>query len=160
MTREDREFAKSRIEYLLKISKFDERDKEALEMAIQALSQELCTDAVSREAVIKCVESHEYTMKAVAELRTLPSVNPQPCDDAISREDAYEIVMMPDTPFGKHKGTLIRELPSVTQKSVIEDIKTEIKELPYQHLFGKVSNFSLLDVVLEIIDKHIKERTE
>lgn len=40
MTREYREYAKTRIEYLLKISSFDERDKEALEMAIKALSQE------------------------------------------------------------------------------------------------------------------------
>ena len=37
MTKQDREFAKSRIEYLLKISNFDERDKKALEAAIQAL---------------------------------------------------------------------------------------------------------------------------
>ncbi len=55
MTREYREYAKSRIEYLLKISSFvfDERDKEALEMAIQALSQEPCDDAISRDAVLK-----------------------------------------------------------------------------------------------------------
>lgn len=42
MTIQDREFAKNRIEYLLKISNFalDEHDKEALELATQALSQE------------------------------------------------------------------------------------------------------------------------
>ena len=38
--------------------------------------------------------------------------------------------------------------------NVIEDIKTEIKELPYQRIFGHVSSYSLLDTVLEIIDKH------
>ena len=37
MTKEYREYAKSKIEYLLKISRLDERDKEALEAAIQAL---------------------------------------------------------------------------------------------------------------------------
>jgi len=52
MTREYREYAKSRIEYLLKICKLDERDKEALEAAIQALSQEPCDNAISREAVL------------------------------------------------------------------------------------------------------------
>ena len=39
MTIQDREFAKNRIEYLLKISNFalDKHDKEALELAIKAL---------------------------------------------------------------------------------------------------------------------------
>lgn len=41
MTREEREFAKSRIEYLLLADNcLDKHDREALEMAIQALSQE------------------------------------------------------------------------------------------------------------------------
>lgn len=40
MTKKIREYAKSRIEYLLKVSRLDERDKEALEAAIKALSQE------------------------------------------------------------------------------------------------------------------------
>lgn len=48
--------------------------------------------------------------------------------------------------------------------SVIEDIKAEIKELPYQRIFGSVSSYSLLDTVIEIIDKHIsgeeQERSE
>ena len=67
MTREYREYAKSRIECLLKISRLDERDKEALEAAIQALSQEPCQ--VKNELNI--------------ELNEL-----KPCDDAINREDA------------------------------------------------------------------------
>lgn len=33
--------------------------------------------AISLNAAIKCVESHEYTLKAAAELRELPSVTPQ-----------------------------------------------------------------------------------
>ena len=39
--------------------------------------------------------------------------------------------------------------------SIIEDIKAEIKAIPYQRLFGSVSCYSMLDVILEIIDKHI-----
>lgn len=42
----------------------------------------------------------------------------------------------------------------------LDKIKTEIKQLPYQRLFGKVSSYSLLDVVVEIIDKHIGEQNE
>lgn len=53
MTREERDYAKSRIEYLLKICRFDDRDREALELAIKALEQEPCDDVVSREAAIK-----------------------------------------------------------------------------------------------------------
>ena len=58
MTREERDFAKSRIEYLLKISSFvfDEHDKEALEAAIQALSQEPCDDAIDREYLFKVLD--------------------------------------------------------------------------------------------------------
>ena len=57
--------------------------KEALDMAIQALEQELCDDAISRQAAIKAFkprgiaedvwqECNEYKM-----LSSLPSVNPQ-----------------------------------------------------------------------------------
>ena len=58
MTRKKQE-AKSRIEYLLKISSFvfDERDKEALEAAIQALTQEPCDDAISREELLKAIDT-------------------------------------------------------------------------------------------------------
>ena len=41
---------------------------------------------------------------------------------------------------------------------VIEDIKAEIKAIPYQRLFGSVSCYSMLDVILEIIDKHLEEK--
>lgn len=40
---------------------------------------------------------------------------------------------------------------------VLEDIKTEIKQLPYQRIFGNVSNYSLLDAVVEVIDKYKAE---
>lgn len=58
MTREYREYAKSRIEYLLKISRLNERDKEALEMAIQALSQEPILDNIRAE--IADLDDAEY----------------------------------------------------------------------------------------------------
>ena len=49
---------------------------------------------------------------------------------------------------------------NVVPMKVIEDIKQEIKELPYQRLFGSVSCYSMLDVILEIIDKHTKGENE
>lgn len=81
MTREYREYAKSRIEYLLKICKLDERDKEALEAAIQALSQEPCEDTISRDAVMRLIENKPYDWSNLTErhnmlmeIRKLPSV--------------------------------------------------------------------------------------
>lgn len=40
---------------------------------------------------------------------------------------------------------------------VLDKIKSEIKQLPYQRIFGKVSSYSLLDTVVEIIDKYKAE---
>ena len=39
-------------------------------------------------------------------------------------------------------------------QKAFEDIRAEIKAIPYQRLFGSVSCYSMLDVILEIIDKH------
>lgn len=40
---------------------------------------------------------------------------------------------------------------------VLDKIRAEIKQLPYQRIFGNVSSYSLLDVVVEIIDKYRAE---
>ena len=61
---------------------------EALKMAIQALSQEQCYDAISRVEALK-IATTEYELKKI---RELPSVNPIPCSDAISRDAAIEAV--------------------------------------------------------------------
>ena len=37
---------------------------------------------------------------------------------------------------------------------VFDKIRAEIKQLPYQRIFGNVSSYSLLDTVVEIIDKY------
>lgn len=47
-----------------------------------------------------------------------------------------------------------------TQKEindVLDKIRAEIKQLPYQRIFGNVSSYSLLDTVVEIIDKYKTE---
>lgn len=39
----------------------------------------------------------------------------------------------------------------------LDNIRSEIKQLPYQRIFGNVSNYSLIDTVIEIIDKYTAE---
>ena len=56
--------------------------------------------------------------------------------------------------------SFIRESLQDNIDAVLEDIKAEIKELTNQSMFSYVSNFALLDVVAEIIDKHISEKEQ
>lgn len=66
----------------------------ALEMGIKALEQEPCDNAVSRQAVIDIVDSYsdsqsnveDVTQDIISYIVALPPVNPQPYEDAISRE--------------------------------------------------------------------------
>ena len=43
------------------------------------------------------------------------------------------------------------------QEPILDKIRAEIKQLPYQRIFGNVSSYSLLDTVVEIIDKYKAE---
>lgn len=45
-------------------------------------------------------------------------------------------------------------IEELEQESDLDKIRAEIIALPYQKIFGNVSNYSLLDVVIEIIDKY------
>lgn len=73
---------------------FDNEDNEALQMAIKALEQEPCEDAISRQAVIYYIKAHiheiitesgidknEHTNRVLRAIingvETMPSVNPQ-----------------------------------------------------------------------------------
>lgn len=47
-------------------------------------------------------------------------------------------------------------IKALEQESVLNEIRAEIKQLQYQRIFGNVSSYSLLDVVVEIIDKYRK----
>lgn len=40
------------------------------------------------------------------------------------------------------------------KNEILDEVRTEINDLRNQDLFGVVSNHDLLDVVLEIVDKH------
>ena len=72
----------------------------ALKMAIKALEQEPCEDAVSRQAVLDYIhrilnqgtgkkKSFEFIQKYVEKQ---PPVKPQPCEDAISRSAAIKAI--------------------------------------------------------------------
>ena len=52
------------------------------------LEQEPCTDAISRVEALK-IATTEYELKKI---RELPSVNPQPCDDVVSRQSVLNAI--------------------------------------------------------------------
>lgn len=43
------------------------------------------------------------------------------------------------------------------RKEVLQEIRQKIDGLRYDHLIGNVSNYAVIDTVLEIIDAHIAE---
>lgn len=109
-----------------------EEEEQAVNMAIKALSQEPCDDAISRQAVL----SMQYRIDDSATLSTrdvvnvddiedLPPVRPQLCDDAISRDavDKYIARLLSGYLYDGERERLevfsayLWELPSVTQKS-------------------------------------------
>ena len=140
MTKEIREYAKCRIEYLLKICRLDERDKEALEMAIQALSQEPTNEKELNKAYtfghnrgvkayyneqLCTVELPEAVFRYILSLVPTEEAEQEPCDDAISREAVLEAVSEGCQELRGVYGRceeLINALPSVTQ-SITRDIE-------------------------------------
>ena len=63
----------------LKINKDDGTiiDDEALDMAIEALKQEPCEDAISREEVLKCFTINNTKADVWNNIKILPSVTPK-----------------------------------------------------------------------------------
>lgn len=85
------------------VDSFEDEENESLRMAIQALEQEPCDDAISREAVvddfIEWREKLEYAVGedysgvhllnvSIQKIWDMPSVTPKPteCEDAVSRQ--------------------------------------------------------------------------
>ena len=101
------------IQKLIGRFKSDSRTYKALEMAIQALSQETCDDAISREdaeQMFRNIRSH---------------LKPQDYKSA-EEFNTRDLMLL-------NAEQMIHALPSVTQKSVIEDIKAEIKAEMEEH---------------------------
>ena len=124
MTKEYREYAKSRIEYLLKISRLDERDKEALEAAIQALSQEPTEKPMTVDEMEREYEKSKALFHKIVE-----------CDDAISRDAVFNAIEQEDKWLLAAKGhnglteiafsglkARVDALPSVTQKGDVKNV--------------------------------------
>lgn len=89
----------------------------------------------------------------------------EPCEDAIefSEKDAIKMLKSKmdghtDTSY-EWAETVRMAIKALEQESVLDEIRAEIKRLPYQHIFGNVGNYSLLDTVVEIIDKYRKGGT-
>lgn len=77
------------------------QEQQAFTMAIKALKQEPCEDAISRQAVDKLSKELVHTTRDKADflcnfwegLQKLPPVTPQPCGDAISRKDTCNAII-------------------------------------------------------------------
>ena len=66
------------------------------------------------------------------------------------------IIDIPDTyyEYCKAQEDAIEIQLAVKNGTPLDDLRAEIKQLPYQRIFGRVSSYSLLDEVVEIIDKY------
>ena len=64
----------------------DDELNEALDMAIKALEQEPCGNAIDRAEAIKIASGYCHPTNVAKELAKLPPVNPQPSGNAIDRK--------------------------------------------------------------------------
>jgi hypothetical protein len=109
---------------------------EELEKRIEALEQEPSGDLISRDAVIYYIKGH------IHEIITESGEDKNAHTNRVLRALINGVETMPPVN------------PQEPKTDVLDEIKAEIKQLPYQRIFGKVSNYSLIDVVIEIIDKY------
>lgn len=110
-----------------------EKDKEALDMAIQALEKEPCEDCISRQDVLaiagdSCLDldSYDDTREFCDEIKELPSVTPQLqklCEDCISRQAVKEL-FQEACEMKMYDFLGIDDLPSVTpQPKTLNEIR-------------------------------------
>ena len=147
----------------------------AIDMAIKALEQEPCEDVISRTEAIRVASGYCHWSNIPDELAKLPSVNPIPCEDAISRQaviDGLASIAKAKARSDAQKAMMgrtmffVEQLPSVsTEKtrwipvSVIEDIKADIKSKYVSLRHRTDEDIELgecmgLKIALGIIDSH------
>jgi len=107
---------------------------ELLFEAIQALSQEPCDDAISREdaigAIYKANDDGFLFDRVLNKIKALPSVTPKPieCEDAISREEVLEQAWTLEYPDSSIEEVVsvrdIEQLPPVTPSRHEHDCST------------------------------------
>jgi len=93
----------------------DDELNEALDMAIKALEQQPCGNAIDRAEAIKIASGYCHPANVAKELAKLPSVNPQPCGDAIDRKLVCAFIAGLISDDGERKKGLeyIRNMPPV-----------------------------------------------
>lgn len=138
---------------------------EALDMAIQALSQEPCENCCNGNQIEKaklCQKSYLAGMEHKQEPTVTSTDEPMTmvyptivCDDAISRDVAIKHLtkarMIGDS---RPMTEIFAEIPHVTpSRQVIEDIKAEIMKCRDMSKFDRV-------YAVHIIEKHIKAESE
>lgn len=121
----------------------DDELNEALDVAIKALDQEPCDNAVSRRDVLDLAKkgilisngNYESVCKAINEL---PPVNPQSCEDAISRQYLIDIATK-DGAYDYVSAQEIANAPHVTPQPKtghwIDDNENEIGAQYGIHLY-------------------------
>ena len=132
---------KEAIEYgkdFLSLDKFskDTNVYQFFDMAIQALEQEPCEDAISREDVLDKIQHAEINFTITSNI-----------DFSKYKKEIQEII----DHIVEAQTNAIKQLPSVTPMSVIDDIKAEV---------AKMDTLITRSEVLEVIDKCIEGRKE
>lgn len=119
-------------------------DVEAFDMAIKALEQEPCEDAVSRKSVITIIQNHWWNCRDIDKLvNELPPVTPQEQFKPMVEIDLYSVI--------KQK---------YIEREVLDEIRTEIEEQVLESLSDGGDDWFTAEKVnecLEIIDKYKAE---
>ena len=110
----------------------------ATNIAIKALEQQHCDDAISRKEAIRVSSGYCHWANIPDELAKLPSVNPKPCEDAISRKKLKELgaecIAKRDENGELIAMGCIDNLPSVNQKPCEDAISRQATLEPYKVL--------------------------
>lgn len=83
--------------FICKMAKGIKVYEEALDIIIKVLQKESCDDVVSRQAALNSLMDNTHlegydlaeALDAIENTDKLPSVQPQPCEDCISREEMW-----------------------------------------------------------------------
>ena len=132
MTREEAINIMNAIVYMLEPQYDTCRIEDAVEMAIKALEQEPCEDAISRQAAIEAIYDNNDRLNIAQAIRELPSVissrPTEPCSDAISRRAVLD--MLGEMTFPCGDGTSPYDHDSFIHNQTLADASQMIQDLP------------------------------
>jgi len=143
---------------------------ETVRMAIKALEQEPCEDAISRQAVLNVIEKEQFKGDAISEIEKLSSVNPQlqenkqeSYEDTISRQAVLDALTKTSGIRGDALKALYDLSPVTPQEpkiDVLNKIKAEIEEQKECRCFDDNDMYIYktgLNDAIDIIDKYTRE---